>query len=263
MSLILMAQAMKMKVGNPLRKLVLIKLADNANDEGKCWPSHSHIADHCEISSRSVMNHVKALEKAMFLTVEHRVKDNKKQSNMYHLHFEKALISSEGDSLPSGAGDSLPKQISSEGDSLPPAGDSLPSSAGDSHRTSHSLEPVNESLKNKQKNFIELPSFISTSQWAEIQKIKKAACKVAMTDRARTQLANNLLEIHEAGYSMEQVLNLWSEYPHWRTMSLEYMISKLANVNHTQQNAKTSQRDHAASTSIQERVQDLSWADGM
>ena len=146
MSLILMAQAMKMKVGNPLRKLVLIKLADNANDDGKCWPSHSHIADHCEITPRSVMNHVKALEKAMFLTVEHRVKDNKKQSNMYHLHFEKALISSERDSLPSSEPNSPPKQISSEGDSLPPEGDSLPSSERDSHRTSHSSEPVNEPI---------------------------------------------------------------------------------------------------------------------
>jgi hypothetical protein len=33
------------KVGNSLRKLVLIKLADNANDKGECWPSYQHIAD--------------------------------------------------------------------------------------------------------------------------------------------------------------------------------------------------------------------------
>ncbi|ECG5516286.1 helix-turn-helix domain-containing protein, partial [Salmonella enterica subsp. enterica] len=45
MSMNLMAKAMSIKVGNPLRKLVLIKLADNANDEGECWPSYQHIAD--------------------------------------------------------------------------------------------------------------------------------------------------------------------------------------------------------------------------
>jgi hypothetical protein len=33
-SMLLMAKAMTMKVGNPLRKLVLLKLADNASDLG-------------------------------------------------------------------------------------------------------------------------------------------------------------------------------------------------------------------------------------
>ncbi|EFG1265016.1 helix-turn-helix domain-containing protein, partial [Escherichia coli] len=55
MSMELMVKAMKIRVGNPLRKLVLIKLADNASDQGECWPSYQHIADQCEISKRSVM----------------------------------------------------------------------------------------------------------------------------------------------------------------------------------------------------------------
>lgn len=61
MSMELMVKAMKIRVGNPLRKLVLIKLADNASDQGECWPSYQHIADQCEISKRSVMNHITAL----------------------------------------------------------------------------------------------------------------------------------------------------------------------------------------------------------
>ncbi len=61
MSMLLMAKAMSIKVGNPLRKLVLIKLADNASDTGECWPSHQHIADQCEISRRSVITHIDAL----------------------------------------------------------------------------------------------------------------------------------------------------------------------------------------------------------
>ncbi len=43
MSMELMVKAMKIRVGNPLRKLVLIKLADNASDQGECWPSYQHI----------------------------------------------------------------------------------------------------------------------------------------------------------------------------------------------------------------------------
>lgn len=63
MSMLLTAQAMKLKVGNPTRKLVLLKLADNANDKGECFPSYQHIADHCEVSRRSVISHIDALIK--------------------------------------------------------------------------------------------------------------------------------------------------------------------------------------------------------
>ena len=66
MSMELMVKAMKAKVGNPLRKLVLIKLADNANDQGECWPSYQNIAEQCEITRRSVMNHVNVGGRRLF-----------------------------------------------------------------------------------------------------------------------------------------------------------------------------------------------------
>jgi biotin operon repressor len=122
MSMLLMVKAMNTRVGNPLRKLVLIKLADNANDSGECWPSHQHIADMCEISKRSVINHISALEEMGLLKIEARIRNNEKQSNVYHLRLES----------------------SSAGDAPGSAGDSLPGSAGAAHRTSHSSEPVNE-----------------------------------------------------------------------------------------------------------------------
>lgn len=132
MSMELMVKAMKIKVGNPLRKLVLLKLADNASDLGECWPSHQHIADQCEISKRSVIEHIKALVDMKLLRVENRVKNNEKQSNVYYLTLDKK----------SSAGNSLPSATDSQGG----AGDSLPSSAGDAHRISHSFEPVNEPI---------------------------------------------------------------------------------------------------------------------
>lgn len=141
MSMMLMVKAMRIRVGNPLRKLVLIKLADNANDLGECWPSHQHIADQCEISRRSVINHINKLEEMGLLRREYRTKNNEKQSNLYYL-----TLDGEGS-----AGDSPP----SERDAPPSAGDAPPPSAGDAHRTSHSsesvIEPVNESLKPKDR----------------------------------------------------------------------------------------------------------------
>lgn len=131
----LMVAALSIKVGNPLRKLVLLKLADNASDQGECWPSYQHIADQCEISKRSVMNHIDALCEMGLLKKEFRKGPKGNSSNIYHLDFGSA-----GNSLPTGANAALP----GAGDSLGGAGDSLPPGAGAAPRTYHSFEPVNE-----------------------------------------------------------------------------------------------------------------------
>ena len=128
MSMILMVKALKTKVGNPLRKLVLLKLADNANDQGECWPSYQYIADQCEMSKRSVMIHINKLIEDGLLRKEHRLGGEKfNKSNLYTLMV--------------GAGDSLGvvQEIHPTG-----AGDSLGGGAGDSPRTYHSLEPINK-----------------------------------------------------------------------------------------------------------------------
>ncbi|KJW97211.1 helix-turn-helix domain-containing protein [Enterobacter sp. SST3] len=137
MSMELMVKAMKVKVGNPLRKLVLLKLADNASDHGECWPSYQHIADQCEISKRSVMNHIDALCECGLVKKELRPGPKGNSSNVYRLDF-----SSAGDSLERSANRSLP----SANRSLPSAGDSPGGSAGAAPRISHSFEPVNESV---------------------------------------------------------------------------------------------------------------------
>ena len=85
MSMDLMVKAMKMKVGNPLRKLVLLKLADNASDAGECWPSYQHIADQCEIARSTVKSHIRELEMAGLLRREFRRKGDLNQSNLFHL----------------------------------------------------------------------------------------------------------------------------------------------------------------------------------
>ncbi|OOG11301.1 helix-turn-helix domain-containing protein [Pseudomonas sp. C9] len=129
MSMELMVKAMKTKVGNPLRKLVLIKLADNANDQGECWPSYQHIADQCEIGRSTVKLHIRELEKAGFLRREFRRKGELNQSNVFHLSLDGGAASDLG----GGAGDNPPG-----------AGDNPGGGAAAAPRTSHPYEPVNE-----------------------------------------------------------------------------------------------------------------------
>lgn len=122
MSMMLMVKALKTKVGNPLRKLVLLKLADNANDQGECWPSYQYIADQCEMSKRSVMTHINKLIEDGILRKEIRLGGEKKnKSNLYTL------------------------MLGGAGDSLGGAGDSLGGSEGAAPRTYHSLESIKES----------------------------------------------------------------------------------------------------------------------
>ncbi|WP_258004097.1 helix-turn-helix domain-containing protein, partial [Enterobacter cloacae] len=95
----LMAKAMGVKVGNSLRKLVLIKLADNANDKGECWPSYQHIADQCECSRTAVRNHIDALEEMGLIKRENRVGVNNGKgntSNVYYLKLDATPMPSGG-----------------------------------------------------------------------------------------------------------------------------------------------------------------------
>lgn len=133
----LMVAAMKLRVGNPLRKLVLIKLADNASDMGECWPSYQHIADQCEISKRSVMNHISALCDSGLLRKETRKGGPKgNSSNVYFLTLDGGAPPAPGvvqDIHQGSAADTPPSESAAPG-----------GSAGAAPRTSHSLESVSE-----------------------------------------------------------------------------------------------------------------------
>ncbi len=130
MSMEMMVRAMKIKVGNPLRKLVLLKLADNASDQGECWPSVPYIAEQCEISERSVQNHIRQLVKDGLVRIEKRLAENGlNRSNVYHI----TLSGSGANPAPYGAAPA-------------PGGGAAPAP-----RISQSFEPVNESPPNPQE----------------------------------------------------------------------------------------------------------------
>lgn len=138
MSMGLMVAAMKLRVGNPLRKLVLIKLADNASDVGECWPSYQHIADQCEISKRSVMNHITALCDAGLLRKEIRKGGPKgNSSNVYFLTLD-------GGGAPPAPGVVQQIHQGSAAGSPPSESPAPGGSAAAAPRISNSLEPVIE-----------------------------------------------------------------------------------------------------------------------
>jgi DNA-binding transcriptional ArsR family regulator len=72
--------------GSPVSKLVLYKLADNANDEGYCYPSIRTIVRDTELSLRTVREHLEKLEQLGLITIIRREKQGVKLPNRYQLN---------------------------------------------------------------------------------------------------------------------------------------------------------------------------------
>lgn len=156
MSMRLMVQAMNCKVGNPARKLVLLKLADNANDDGICFPSYQYIADKCEMTRRSAISHIEYLIKMGLVSKKERKNKDGSISNLYFLHLEQGS-----------------ENFALGGENISPI-------------TSHSLEPVNEPKKTTQKSESEmlLERFGITGQLAKDFITHRKAKKAPITETA-------------------------------------------------------------------------------
>ncbi|HEC73141.1 MAG TPA: helix-turn-helix domain-containing protein [Methylophaga aminisulfidivorans] len=133
----LTAQVLDMKVGSATRKLVLVCMADIAGKDGTCYPSYRHIADQCEMSKRSVIAHISALEAQGFLKKYERKTPKGNSSNFY-----KITLEGSENIAPPPSENSAPPIVQdlhggSENIAPPPSENSAP-------RTSHSSEPVNE-----------------------------------------------------------------------------------------------------------------------
>ena len=95
------------QVLTPTLKLVLMALADAADDQGICWPSVSTLAKKCTVSKRTVQRSLRVLIGSGLLIAEpRRRRDGSSTSNRYRL-----LIAG-GDNLspPRAAGDTPPGQ---------------------------------------------------------------------------------------------------------------------------------------------------------
>lgn len=84
MSVSLMAYAWRMPCDNLSTKLILLKLADHANDDGVCWPSWGHLTKHTGCSRATVARSLNELEQMGIITRESRLGT----SNVYNLHEE-------------------------------------------------------------------------------------------------------------------------------------------------------------------------------
>lgn len=72
MSTVIMSQCWPIQGMSPAQKAVLISLADQANDDGVCWPAVKTIATRTCLSERAVQGAIKWLSAAGILTAKER-----------------------------------------------------------------------------------------------------------------------------------------------------------------------------------------------
>jgi len=193
MSINQMLLAMKSKVGSPARKLVLIKLADNANDDGYCFPSYANLADHCEMSRRSVIVHINNLEKDGLLVKTQRKKSSGNTSNSYQLSIESR---GEKSAPPS-------ENIS------PPSEKSAPPLVKNLHpEPVTSLTSQLTSQKNKGKlDFSGME--LSDADIKEVLRIRKQNKGGNLSQRAINGLAKEFKHARTLGFSDDDILTKW------------------------------------------------------
>ena len=90
MSWIALDWASKQKVGSSTEKLVLICLANFANDMNQCYPSHNTICEFAEVTPQTVIKSLHSLKVKNLITIEPRFQKtetgkNRQTSNLYKL----------------------------------------------------------------------------------------------------------------------------------------------------------------------------------
>lgn len=198
--------AAEQRTGSPISKLVLLKLADNANDEGACWPSLETIADHTELSRRTVQDHLTRLEGMGLIAVEERkAGSGATLSNLYRLSVPARAGKQKGEGAPA-APQGAPGARADAPDA--PGRVQLPAPAKDEPSSEPTIEPHTDALARAsegirtlgQEDFAAWPAFRSAiaNTWPRgFPTDDEIACREQFGIQTRSHHAQDLIDCAE------------------------------------------------------------------
>lgn len=202
MSIALMTLAWKS--GLPAgRKMVLLALCDNANDQGECYPSIPMLAVKCSMGERTVQQHITDMEGAGIIKRELRTG----RSTIYRIDPRRICTPAE----------STPPQIShpTPAESAPPPPQNLhPTPADFAPITINepSVEPSRKHQKARAKPaaavvaVIDLPDWLPLEAWRGYLEMRREKRKPP-TDHAVKLLLDDLAKWHAKGHDIAAALN--------------------------------------------------------
>ena len=155
----------------PTLKLVLMALADSADDQGVCWPSVSTLAKKCSVSTRTVRRSLRGLmDSGMLIAEARRRGDGSSTSNRYRL----LIAGGDNMSPPRDAGVTRPGQVCQGDPDVPVIPgttnriviDPPQPGAGDEQRT----DPADAESGSGPHSNLEYPKGLSRSERADAQR---------------------------------------------------------------------------------------------
>jgi len=203
MSMKLMVEVFNVDFGSPIKKLIMLKLADNADDKGMCFPSMAHIAEKCNCSRSSVVRSINALKASGYLSIQQRQKpgSKEKQSNIYTINL-------------GGVTEAL-------GSSRELQGSSTVTLGGSSTELQESITSFNLPINNKAKakaSAVERPDGVSNQVWFDFNKQRKAKL-------TQTALNGIIKQSQLAGLSLNEALTESVERG-WQSFKAEWVRNK-------------------------------------
>ena len=155
----------------PTLKLVLMALADSADDQGVCWPSVSTLAKKCSVSTRTVRRSLRVLmDSGMLIAEARRRGDGSSTSNRYRL----LIAGGDNMSPPRDAGVTRPGQVCQGDPDVPVIPgttnriviDPPQPGAGDEQRT----DPADAESGSGAHSKLEYPNGLAPSERADAQR---------------------------------------------------------------------------------------------
>jgi DNA-binding MarR family transcriptional regulator len=117
MSIQAVSAALKTKGLGPSDKLLLLALANYADDQMKCWPSHRTLADDTGLSQRTILTSFKRLEDAGLLSRAYRPRaDGSRASDIITLSLGGEIVAPRGEMIAPRVG----KQLRGGGETVAP-----------------------------------------------------------------------------------------------------------------------------------------------
>ena len=142
-------------------KLVLLRLADSANDEtGECWPSLKHIQDKCNIKSKNTIRRaLEILEQlGLVVVIKRKLTATQNTSNLYKLNIKKILN-------PSSELGGSNSELGGSNSELGGSNSELGGGSNSEPRTNNSFEPINFPPAKAGKKFVYTNDDLLAANW--------------------------------------------------------------------------------------------------
>ncbi len=172
----------------PVQKLVLISLADQANDDGVSWPGVTSMARRTCLAERSVQRALRELVALGLVTI----KERPGRSSVYVVTTGGATQSPPSERHPSGVSQSHPRGVTE--------------SPGGCHSVTQTIiEPSTNRQKKKATREKDLPDWIPQGAWQAYVEMRNRI-RAPLTDKAKQLTWKKLEALRDEGHPVDQVL---------------------------------------------------------